>query len=417
MSGVDDGNSAEDNNAGTVVVGGGLAAAHCVHELRKGGYGKPITVVTDEDAIPYERPPLSKEFLQGKKDVVEFQPFPREWYAESSVELRLGMTATAIDTANKVVGLSDSTSIGYENLVIATGCRSRLGGRASNMTGWDLPGVHTLRSLADSQALKEQLVEGRRLVVIGAGWIGMEVAASARAAGVQVTVLTPDEVPLAAAMGTEFGSHVARLHIKNGVQCRFGTMVNGITLDPESGLKVVTSTGDVAADIVLLAIGAVPNNELAVQSGLDVGTGVLVDAQLRSSDPSVLAIGDIAEAFNTTLGRSLRVEHWDNAIRQGKLAAATILGREESYDWLPYFFTDQFDLGMEYVGDRAADDDAVLRGDPGSGEFIIFWLRKGIITAAMNVNIWDVNDLLRGLVGKSISAERLADTSLDLLSL
>ncbi|GAA1498336.1 NAD(P)/FAD-dependent oxidoreductase [Paeniglutamicibacter kerguelensis] len=417
MSGVDDGNSPDHNSAGTVVIGGGLAAAHCAHELRKGGYGKPITIIADEDAVPYERPPLSKEFLQGNKTADEFRPFPEEWYAEASVQLRLGLTATAIDTANKVVGLSDSTSIDYENLVIATGCRSRLGGRASNMTGWDLPGVHTLRSLADSQALKEQLVEGRRLVIIGAGWIGMEVAASARAAGVQVTVLTPDEVPLAVAMGTEFGSHVARLHIKNGVHCRFGTMVNGITLDPESGLKVMTSTDAVAADLVLLAIGAVPNNELAAEAGLEIGTGVLVDAQLHSSDPSILAIGDIAEAFNTTLGRSLRVEHWDNAIRQGKLAAATILGREEAYDWLPYFFTDQFDLGMEYVGDRAADDDVVLRGEMDSGEFIIFWLRKGLVTAAMNVNIWDVNDHLRSLVGKSIAAHRLADTSVDLLSL
>ena len=417
MAGVNDGNSGEAKNAGTVVIGGGLAAAHCVHELRAGGYGKPITVVADEDAVPYERPPLSKEFLQGKKTVVEFQPFPEEWYAEASVHLRLGVAATAIDTANKTVGLSDSTSIRYENLVIATGCRSRLGGRSSNMAGWDLPGVHTLRSLADSQALKEQFVAGRRLVIIGAGWIGMEVAASARAAGLQVTVLTPDEVPLAAAMGTEFGSHVARLHIKNGVNCRFGTMVNGIARDPESGLRVMTSGGDEPADLVLLAIGAVPNNELAAEAGLEVGTGVLVSAQLRSSDPSILAIGDIAEAFNTTLGRSLRVEHWDNAIRQGKLAAATILGRDEAYDWLPYFFTDQFDLGMEYVGDRAADDEVVLRGEPDSGEFIVFWLRKGLITAAMNVNIWDVNDHLRGLVGKSISVDRLADTSVDLLSL
>ena len=407
----------ESDGAGTVVIGGGLAAAHCVHELREGGYGKPITVIADEDAVPYERPPLSKEFLQGKKLPPEFQPFPGDWYAGASVDLRLGVRATAVDTSNKEVVLSDSASIGYENLVIATGCRSRLGGRASNMPGWDLPGVHTLRSLADAQALKDELVNDRRLVVIGAGWIGMEVAASARAAGMHVTVLTLDEVPLAAAMGTEFGSHVARLHIRNGVHCRFGTTVDGISLGRESGLKVMTSTGEVAADTVLLAIGAVPNNELAVAAGLEVGTGVLVDAHLRSSDPNILAAGDIAEAFNTTLGRSLRVEHWDNAIRQGKLAAATIMGREESYDWLPYFFTDQFDLGMEYVGDRATDDEVVLRGDPGSGEFIVFWMRKGTISAAMNVNIWDVNDHLRSLVGRSIPAGRLADTDVDLLSL
>jgi 3-phenylpropionate/trans-cinnamate dioxygenase ferredoxin reductase subunit len=331
--------------------------------------------------------------------------------------MRLGTTAEAIDKAAKTVSLSDSSTLGYENLVIATGCRSRLGGRDANMTGWDLPGVYTLRSLDDSKAIKEQLVSGKHLVIIGAGWIGMEVGASARSAGLEVTVLTPDQVPLAAAMGAEFGSHVAQLHIANGVQCRFGTGVTGIAADPQKGLVVQTPTGDIPADIVLLAIGAVPNNELAVAAGLEVGSGVVVDEHMRSSDKSILAIGDIAEAYNTALGRNMRVEHWDNAIRQGKLAAATILGRDQSYDWLPYFFTDQFDLGMEYVGDRQADDDVVVRGDMASGEFIIFWLRQGVVTAAMNVNIWDVNDHLRSMIGKSIPVATLQDTGNDLMAL
>lgn len=417
MSGAFEENPAKPATPGIVVIGGGLAAAHCVHELREGGYANPITIIGDEQAVPYERPPLSKEFLQGTKEIAEFQPFPEDWYAENNVELRLGVTATSINTTGKNVRLSDATSIAYEILVIATGCRSRIGGRAANMTGWDLSGVHTLRSLADSQALKDGFTAGKHLAVIGSGWIGMEVAASARAAGMDVTVLTPDEVPLLVPMGAEFGSHVARLHLKHGVQFSFGTRVDGIAMDPESGLRVMTSSGDVPADLVLLAIGAIPNHELASSSGLKVGTGVLVDAHLHSSDPSVLAIGDIAEAFNVALGRSVRVEHWDNAIRQGKLAAGTILGRGESYDWLPYFFTDQFDLGMEYVGDRAADDEVIVRGEMATGEFIVFWTREGVVTAAMNVNIWDVNDTLRGVIGKKIPAARLADTSVDLASL
>jgi 3-phenylpropionate/trans-cinnamate dioxygenase ferredoxin reductase subunit len=402
---------------GTVVIGGGLAAAHCIHELREGGYSRPITLIASENEVPYERPPLSKEFLQGSKPALELEPFPGSWYTGADVAMRLGTTAEAIDTAAKTVSLSDSSTLGYENLVIATGCRSRLGGRDANMTGWDLPGVYTLRSLDDSKAIKEQLVSGKHLVIIGAGWIGMEVGASARSAGLEVTVLTPDQVPLAAAMGAEFGSHVAQLHIANGVQCRFGTGVTGIAADPQKGLVVQTPTGDIPADIVLLAIGAVPNNELAVAAGLEVGSGVVVDEHLRSSDKSILAIGDIAEAYNTALGRNMRVEHWDNAIRQGKLAAATILGRDQSYAWLPYFFTDQFDLGMEYVGDRQADDDVVVRGDMASGEFIIFWLRQGVVTAAMNVNIWDVNDHLRSMIGKSIPVATLQDTGNDLMAL
>lgn len=408
---------AAKTDLGTVVVGGGLAAAHCVHALHGGGYSRPITVIATESELPYERPPLSKEFLQGSKTAQELPPFGAEWYSGAGIELRLGTTAESINVAAKTLSLSDSSTVGYENLVIATGCRSRLGGQDANMEGWDLPGVFTLRSLEDARKLKGQLVSGKHAVVIGAGWIGMEFAASARAAGVEVTVITPDRVPLAKAMGVEFGSHVAQLHLANGVQFRFGTAVSGIAADPGEGLTVRTSTGGIRADFVLLAIGAVPNIELATASGLQTGSGVLVDEHLRSSDKDILAIGDIAEAHNTTLGRALRVEHWDNAIRQGKLAAATILGSDESYDWLPYFFTDQFDLGMEYVGDRAADDKAVVRGDTASGEFIVFWLRKDVITAAMNVNIWDVNDHLRFMVGKNIPVPTLQDTGNDLMEL
>lgn len=410
-------NSAQPEHVGTLVIGGGLAAAHCVHALRAGGYRKSIMIVGDEKEIPYERPPLSKEFLQGNKTVEEFQPFDAQWYATADVALRLGMRANAIDVEACQVTLDDATTIGYETLVLATGCRSRIGGRAANIEGWDLPGVYTLRSLDDSRRLRESFVSGERLVIIGAGWIGMEVAASARGAGMEVTVLTPDHLPLAVPMGVEFGSHIARLQSDHGVRFMFGTAAEKIINDPSEGLSVLTPTGLVAAHRVLLAIGAVPNVELASHAGLQTGTGVLVDSHLRSSDPQILAIGDIAEAFNTTLGRSLRVEHWDNAIRQGKLAAATVLGRDETYDWLPYFFTDQFDLGMEYVGDRGADDDAVVRGEMSSGEFIIFWLREGIISAAMNVNIWDVNEQLRELIGREVLSERLMDMTVELADL
>ncbi|PQZ95109.1 oxidoreductase [Arthrobacter sp. MYb227] len=417
MANVDAQSPKQHSNVGTLVIGGGLAGAQCVHALREGGYAKTITIVGDENEIPYERPPLSKQFLQGSQTVEEFQPFQATWYSSAQVEMRLGTTASSIDVVARRVFCSDDTSIGYETLVLATGSRSRMGGRGSNIEGWDLPGVYTLRSLEDSRRLKGAFATGKRLVIIGAGWIGMEVAASARAAGMEITVLTPDQLPLAVPMGVEFGSHVARLQMDHGVHFIFGTAAEKIVNDPTEGLAVMTPTGLVAADSVLLAIGAVPNTELALEAGLQMGHGIIVDTHLRTSDPHILAIGDIAEAFNTALGRALRVEHWDNAMRQGKLAASTILGREETYDWLPYFFTDQFDLGMEYVGDRQDDDDVVVRGEMSSGEFMIFWLRSGVISAAMNVNIWDVNDLLRGVIGKEIPVERLVDVSVKLADL
>lgn len=417
MSARDANNSETTNTLGTVVIGGGLSAAHCVHALREGGYTLPITLIASENEVPYERPPLSKEFLQGKKSESELAPFPASWYAEADIDLRLSVKAESIDVSGQNVILSDSSTVGYQHLVLATGCRSRLGGPESKIPGWDLPGVLTLRSLEDSKNMRERLIAGKHLVIVGSGWIGMEVAASARSAGMEVTVLTPGQIPLATAMGFEFGSHVAQLHTSQGVKFQFGTAVSGMRIEARGGLVVETATGGVQADLVLLAIGAVPNTELAEASGIAVGTGVLVDQQLRSSDKNVLAIGDVADAYNTRLGRSLRVEHWDNAIRQGKLAAATILGRSESYDWLPYFFTDQFDLGMEYVGDRATDDEAVIRGDMRKGEFIIFWLRSGVITAGMNVNMWDVNDHLRDMIGTEVAVEKLKDSTNDLFAL
>lgn len=212
--------------------------------------------------------------------------------------------------------------------------------------------MHTLRSLADADALKTEITQGKQVAVVGSGWIGMEVAASARSLGARVTVYSPDEVPLAKVFGERFGHHLLELHQGHGVDVRTGTRVQGIEL-ADGHLQVISDIGSSRADVVLLAIGAVPNVELAETAGLDVDRGVVVDASLRSSDSKILAIGDVAQAFNTRLRRQLQVEHWDNAIRQGKLAAATLTGADQAYDWLPYFFTDQYDLGMEYVGDAA----------------------------------------------------------------
>ena len=369
-----------------------------------------LRLIGDEASLPYERPPLSKGYLQGSDTVEDFTVNTAAWYAENHVDLRLDTRAISIDRKHRHVVLADGTTVDYDALVLATGARSRLGGEEP-MAGHDLPGVHVLRSLADADALKSEITQGKQVAVVGSGWIGMEVAASARSLGARVTVYSPDEVPLAKVFGERFGHHLLELHQGHGVDVRTGTRVQGIEL-VDGHLQVISDIGSSRADVVLLAIGAVPNVELAETAGLDVDRGVVVDASLRSSDSKILAIGDVAQAFNTKLRRQLRVEHWDNAIRQGKLAAATLTGADESYDWLPYFFTDQFDLGMEYVGDAAPGDQTVLRGS--ENEFIVFWLREGRITAAANVNIWDVNDTLRGLVGRQIEPARLEDAAIEL---
>ncbi|MHA6968690.1 NAD(P)/FAD-dependent oxidoreductase [Glutamicibacter bergerei] len=398
-----------------VIVGGGLAAATTVNELREQGHTGTISLIGQEQELPYERPPLSKGYLQGNDKLEDFTVNPASWYQEHNVQLHLGVRAEKIDRENQQVSLSDGSTVDYDQLVLATGARPNLGGKQP-FEGHDLPGVHLLRTVEQAKALRETLSEDTQLAVIGSGWIGMEVAASARSRGARVTVYSPDEVPLAKVFGDRFGHHLLELHQRNGVDVRTSTRVDSIQ-ETDGHLEVVSSAGTSRADVVLLAIGAVPNIELAHEAGLKTERGVIVDASLRSSDPKILAIGDIAEAFNTSLRRQLRVEHWDNAIRQGKLAAATLLGQDQNYDWAPYFFTDQFDLGMEYVGYSAPEDNSVVRGDTETGEFIVFWLSEGKVTAAMNVNIWDVNDTLRGLLGRSIDQERLTDQSVDLAEL
>jgi 3-phenylpropionate/trans-cinnamate dioxygenase ferredoxin reductase subunit len=266
--------------------------------------------------------------------------------------------------------------------------------------------------MPDSQALRESFGHGKRVVVIGAGWIGLEVAAAATEAGTQVTVLEFADVPLRAALGDRLGAYFAQLHRSHGVDLRTGISVAGI--DGGDIVKAVRAGGEMfPADLVLVGVGAVPNAELAQRAGLTVDNGIVVDDHLRARE-HVFAIGDVANASNAALGERLRVEHWDNAIRQGNLAGRVILGEDARYDWQPYFYTDQFDLGMEYVGRGAATDDVVIRGSEDSGQFIAFWQRQGVVTAAMNVNIWDVNDDLRALIGRTIDRERLADEGIPL---
>lgn len=394
---------------GTVIIGGGLAAAHAVQTLRENGYPRAITLIADEAVAPYERPPLSKDFLQGKQEAQAAIVHDADWYSAHDVTLLQGEHAASIDRAAHTVTLDSGAEHPYGHLLLATGADSR----RLHLPGADLPGVMMLRRIPDAEKLKEAFANGGRLAIVGAGWIGLEVAASARQAGLEVTVVAPGSTPLGSVLGDRLGNHFADLHRRHGVELRLGAHVTGIIERDGRAAGLETSTGDVEADVVLIAIGAVPAVGLAEAAGLKTDNGVLVDSALRTSDPDILAAGDVANAENNELGR-LRVEHWDNAIRQGQLAAKTILGHTDRYDWQPYFFTDQFDLGMEYVGHAGPDARTVIRGDLDDGEFIAFWLEDGVVTAAMNVNIWDVNDTLRAVVGTSVDEDRLSDEEVPL---
>ncbi|HWD04951.1 MAG TPA: FAD-dependent oxidoreductase [Amycolatopsis sp.] len=396
---------------GFVIVGAGLAGAKAAEALRSGGFTGPVTLIGDEPDRPYERPPLSKEYLAGKAERDSVFVHDEAWYSEHDVDLRLGVTATEIDRAGHVVRLDGGDTVAYGKLLLATGASPR----RLPIPGADAQGVHYLRRLADSARLKEAITAGSRLAVIGAGWIGLEVAAAAREAGAAVTILESAELPLLNALGREVAAIFADLHRAHGVDLRLGVTVDEITTADGKASGVRLDDGTVVdADLVLVAVGAAPNDALAQAAGLTVDNGVVVDASLRSSDPDVFAAGDVASALHPLYGEHLRVEHWANALNQPAVAAAAMAGGEETYDELPYFFTDQYDLGMEYHGhiDAGGYDRVVFRGDVEAREFIAFWLRGGKVLAGMNVNVWDVGDQLKALIRAEgpVDAEKLADT-------
>ena len=394
-----------------VIVGGGLAAAKAAETLRDEGFDGRVVLVAAEDVLPYERPPLSKGVLSGSdaEDVIFVHD--DQWYADHDIDLRRDLRAMAVDRGARNVALSDGTAVGYDKLLLATGSAPR----KLRIPGGDLAGVHYLRTKRNSDDLRAALSGGdRRVVVVGAGWIGLEVAAAARGYGNAVTVIEPQPAPLRAALGDELGGMFGDLHREHGVDLRLGTGVSELVGDGESVTGVRTDAGDqVDADVVVVGVGARPMTQLAEEAGLDVDNGILVDAALRSSDESIYAAGDVANAEHPVLGRRIRVEHWANALNQGPAAAKSMLGQDVSYDHIPYFYTDQYDLGMEFTGDLGGEafDTITYRGDREGREFIVFWTADGRVLAGMNVNVWDVADDIAALVrsGRTVDLARLAD--------
>ncbi|MFJ7943978.1 NAD(P)/FAD-dependent oxidoreductase [Streptomyces sp. NPDC096354] len=410
-----------------VIVGGGLAGAKAAETLRSEGFSGRVILVGDERDHPYERPPLSKGYLAGKEARESVFVHETAWYAGADVELHLGQPVTAIDRGGRSVELGDGTVIHYDKLLLATGAEPR----RLDIPGTDLAGVHHLRRLAHSDRLKNVLSalgrDNGHLVIAGAGWIGLEVAAAARGYGAEVTVVEPEATPLLRVIGPELGQIFTELHSDHGVRFHFGTRLTEIVGQDGMVLAARTDDGEEhPAHDVLAAIGAAPRAALAEAAGLAIaargdGGGIAVDASLRTSDPDIYAAGDVANMPHPLFGTRLRVEHWANALNSGPAAARAMLGRDVGYDRVPYFFSDQYDLGLEYSGwaPPGSYDQVVIRGDAGKREFIAFWLKDRKVLAGMNVNVWDVTETVQELIrtGRQIDPDALADPSVPLESL
>jgi 3-phenylpropionate/trans-cinnamate dioxygenase ferredoxin reductase subunit len=378
-----------------VIVGAGLAGAKAAEELRTQGFDGRIVLVGDEFERPYERPPLSKELLRGEIPVEKVFVHPAGFYDAQGIELVTALRALAIDPTERMLRFGTGERLHYTRLLLATGSRPRL----LPVPGADLEGVHYLRTLDDARILGNELRLAERVVVIGGGWIGSEVAASARQPGTSVAIVDPADVLLERVLGREIGAFYTALHERHGVQVHTGTGVEALT--GQGRVRAVhTSEGrTLPADLVVVGVGVTPRTELAEAAGLTLDNGVVVDQMLQSSDPDVFAAGDVANAFHPLYGRHLRVEHWANALNQGKAAALNMLGRAVPYARVPYFYSDQYDVGMEYRGHGEGAARVVVDGDVQGGEFVSAWVDDaGRVLAAMNVNVWDRSDELEAMV-------------------
>jgi 3-phenylpropionate/trans-cinnamate dioxygenase ferredoxin reductase subunit len=397
-----------------LVVGASLAGAKAVETLRTEGFDGRVVLVGEETDRPYERPPLSKDYLKGESERDKIFVHDEGWYAEHDVELRTGVHVTGIDPAAREVVGDGGFREHYDKLLLTTGSAVR----RLPVPGGDLDGVHYLRTVGDSERIREAVTGAGRVVVVGGGWIGLETAAAARHHGADVVLVEPEQTPLYRVLGPELGGVFADLHRDHGVDLRLGTGVQGMRGDDKVEAVALSDGTAVEAPVVIVGVGVRPRDELASAAGIEVDNGVKVDELLRSSTPDVFAAGDVMNAYYPALGRHLRVEHWANALNSGPAAARSMLGKGEPYTRVPYFFSDQYDLGMEYSGWVAPGgyDEVVYRGDRDKREFVAFWLADGRVLAGMNVNVWDVVTPIQALIasGRQVDKARLADDGVPL---
>ena len=396
------------------IVGAGLTGAKAAETLRNEGFDGRVVLIGDEPERPYERPPLSKDYLRGES---ESRPFVHDqsFYADNGIELWHSTRATGVDTGFRELLLEGDRRLGYDRLLIATGALPR----RLDVPGTELDGIHYLRTLTDSRRIGERVEAGQRLVVIGSGWIGAEVAASARQKGCEVTMLEMAALPLERALGPELGRIYRDLHRDHGVEFLPETTV--VRFEGQTSVERVITADDASleTEFVVVGIGVAPRTGLVETAGLRVDNGIVVDEQLQTSAPDVFAAGDVASVRHPFYERHIRVEHWDTALHHGPVAARNMLGQAEVYDRIPYFFSDQYETGMEYSGHATEWDEVVFRGDVAAREFIAFWLKDERLVAGMNMNVWDVSDPIRDLIRsrRKLDADELADSDLPLSQL
>lgn len=393
-----------------LIAGGGLAGATAAKTLRAEGFAGPITLLAAEERIPYLRPPLSKDFLLGKAEEDAVPVVPAEWYGANDVELFTGTPAAGVRPRDHEVELTDGRTIQYSKLLLATGSKPR----SVPLPGSELDGVMTFRTFDDSLKLRDQLRDGgRRVVMVGSGWIGMELASAARTYGNQVTLIGLEDVPLGAAVGPELGNFFKRVHEGQGTRFLLPASAKAIQGNGGHASAVVTDTGEVLpADIVVIAVGVVPDTALAATAGLRLENGILVDPGLRTSAPDIFAAGDVANALHPFTGRHHRSEHWSNALNGGKVAAKSMLGQDAVLDMVPYFYTDQFSVGMEYSGypSLSTGTAPVLRGSLDDEGFLAFWLRGGRngssrLVAGLSVNVPRVHKTIKSLIAGKVELD------------
>jgi 3-phenylpropionate/trans-cinnamate dioxygenase ferredoxin reductase subunit len=384
-----------------VIVGAGLAGAMAAQTLREEGFDGRLILIGDEAERPYERPPLSKDYLRGE---TAEKPYVHaaELYDEHRIELWTSTRVVGLETGLQELLLEGDRRLGYDRLLLTTGARPR----RLDVEGSELDGIHYLRTVADSETIGERIERQERLVVIGSGWIGAEIAASAREQGCEVTMLEMASLPLERVLGPEVGQIYLDIHREHGVEYLSETTVERFEGDG-SVERVLTRDGAVIeTDFVVVGIGVAPRCGLAETAGIRVDNGILVDERLQTSVPAVFAAGDVANAQNPFYDRRIRVEHWANARKQGEVAARAMLGQQVAYDEIPYFFSDQYDVSMEYSGYATSCDEVVFRGDVEAREFVAFWLEDNRVAAGMNVNLWGVNDVIRELIRSRQPVER-----------
>ena len=377
-----------------VIAGASLAGAKAAEELRERGFDGRVILIGDDPQRPYERPPLTKDYLRGETEREKAYVHPADFYDSRQIELCSGTTVTALDPGASRITLGDGSELDFDRLLLSTGAQPR----RMSVPGADLGGIHYLRTLADCDALRERLAAGGRVAVVGAGWIGSEFAASARQRGLEVALIDPLALPNERIFGAEIGAFYRDVHAQHGIELMLGQGVEAFEGDGAVS-RVRTSGGQtVDCDFAVIGIGVVPRTELAAGAGLAIDNGVVVDEQLQTSAPNIFAAGDVANAWHPFYEQRIRVEHWANALNQGPAAGRAMLGEPVSYDRIPYFFSDQYDVGMEYSGYATSWDEVAFRGDRGAGEFVCFWLRDGRVVAGMNVNVWDVNQHVQALI-------------------